>query len=172
MKSSKCQPPRHSTTEGPSVRRSAGEINTIHTPGSSDRHQPTRSSAFLEHGSLLAWPPTPADPPSSRARCGRPTPTIQRLLTLPGVGLTLAAVIALEVGDVARFPTAEKLPAYDVWPKRNRSRLHHLLHWGIWRDIGGLGRNNPEHNALGVDNDTHSSQRPACTRSRTVPTRS
>jgi transposase len=28
------------------------------------------------------------------------------------VGLTLAVVIALEVGDVARFPTAEKLAAY------------------------------------------------------------
>jgi hypothetical protein len=42
----------------------------------------------------------------------KPTPTIQRLLTLPGVGVTLAVVIALEVGDVARFPTAEKLAAY------------------------------------------------------------
>jgi transposase len=42
----------------------------------------------------------------------KPTPTIQHLLTLPGVGLTLAVVIALEVGDVARFPTAEKLAAY------------------------------------------------------------
>src|SRR5262249_23763026 len=36
----------------------------------------------------------------------------QRLLTLPGVGLTLAVVIALEVGDVARFASAEKLAAY------------------------------------------------------------
>ncbi len=42
----------------------------------------------------------------------KPTPTVQRLLTLPGVGLTLAVVIALEVGDVARFATAEKLAAY------------------------------------------------------------
>jgi hypothetical protein len=41
----------------------------------------------------------------------KPTPTIQHLLTLPGVGLTLAVVIALEVGDVARLPTAEKLAA-------------------------------------------------------------
>jgi hypothetical protein len=30
-------------------------------------------------------------------------------LTLPGVGLTLAVVIALEVGDITRFATAEKL---------------------------------------------------------------
>jgi transposase len=42
----------------------------------------------------------------------RPTPAIQRLLTLPGVGLTLAVVIALEVGDVARFASAEKLAGY------------------------------------------------------------
>lgn len=42
----------------------------------------------------------------------KPTPAIQRLLTLPGVGLTLAVVIALEVGDVARFPTAENLAGY------------------------------------------------------------
>ena len=42
----------------------------------------------------------------------KPTPVIQRLLTLPGVGLTLAVVIALEVGDVTRFATAEKLASY------------------------------------------------------------
>src|SRR5262249_30403480 len=41
-----------------------------------------------------------------------PTSAIQVLLTLPGVGLTLAVVIALELGDVARFATAEKLAAY------------------------------------------------------------
>jgi len=39
----------------------------------------------------------------------KPTPVIQRRLTLPGVGQTLAVVIALEVGDVTRFATAEKL---------------------------------------------------------------
>jgi transposase len=42
----------------------------------------------------------------------KPTPAIQWLLTLPGVGLILAVVIALEVGDVTRFPTAEKLAGY------------------------------------------------------------
>ena len=40
------------------------------------------------------------------------TPEIQRLLTVPGVGPILAVVIALEVGAVARFPTAERLAAY------------------------------------------------------------
>ena len=38
----------------------------------------------------------------------KPTPGIQLLLMLPGVGLTLAVVIALEVSDVARFATAAR----------------------------------------------------------------
>ncbi len=40
------------------------------------------------------------------------TPEIQLLMTLPGVGFILAVVIVLEVGDVARFATAEKLASY------------------------------------------------------------
>jgi len=40
------------------------------------------------------------------------TAGIQQLLTLPGVGPPLAVVIALEVGDVTRFATAEKLASY------------------------------------------------------------
>src|SRR5262249_59052679 len=40
------------------------------------------------------------------------TPAIQRLRTLPGVGYTLAVAIALEVGDVGRFASAERLAAY------------------------------------------------------------
>src|SRR5262245_59792044 len=42
----------------------------------------------------------------------KPTLVVQQRLTLPGVGLTLAVVIALEVGDVTRFATAEKLAGY------------------------------------------------------------
>jgi transposase len=42
----------------------------------------------------------------------KPAPAIQLLLTLPGIGLTLAVVIALEIGNVGRFATAEKLAAY------------------------------------------------------------
>ena len=39
-------------------------------------------------------------------------PAMQLLDTLPGVGPILAIVIALEVGDVSRFVTAEKLASY------------------------------------------------------------
>jgi transposase len=41
-----------------------------------------------------------------------PTLAIERLRTLPGVGFILAVVIALEVGDVTRFPDAERLASY------------------------------------------------------------
>jgi transposase len=42
----------------------------------------------------------------------QPTPAIERLRTLPGVGFILAVLIALEVGDVTRFPDAERLASY------------------------------------------------------------
>jgi transposase len=41
-----------------------------------------------------------------------PTSAIRHLMTAPGLGLTFAVVVALEVGDVARFATAEKLAGY------------------------------------------------------------
>ena len=37
---------------------------------------------------------------------------MQRLLSLPGVGVILAATIALEIGEVARFPSAAQLASY------------------------------------------------------------
>jgi transposase len=40
------------------------------------------------------------------------TPEMQWLLTLPGVGVILAATIALEVGEVSRFPGADRLASY------------------------------------------------------------
>jgi len=41
-----------------------------------------------------------------------PTPELQLLRTLPGVGWVLAVVIGLEIGDIARFPSAAHLAAY------------------------------------------------------------
>jgi transposase len=41
-----------------------------------------------------------------------PTPDLQLLRTLPGVGEVLAVVILLEVGDIRRFPSAAHLAAY------------------------------------------------------------
>ena len=43
--------------------------------------------------------------------CAR-TPAVELLDSLPGVGFILATVLALEIGEVERFATAEKLAAY------------------------------------------------------------
>ncbi len=40
------------------------------------------------------------------------TPEMQRLMSLPGVGVILAATVSLEIGDIERFPSAEHLAAY------------------------------------------------------------
>ena len=40
------------------------------------------------------------------------TPAMQRLKTLPGFGLILAATVALEIGDINRFATCEHLASY------------------------------------------------------------
>jgi transposase len=40
------------------------------------------------------------------------TPEMQWLETLPGVGVILAATIALEIGEISRFATAEQLASY------------------------------------------------------------
>lgn len=41
-----------------------------------------------------------------------PTPEVELLQSLPGVGFILATVISLEVGDVRRFPSPEHLASY------------------------------------------------------------
>jgi transposase len=41
-----------------------------------------------------------------------PTPELQFLRTLPGVGWALAVGLGLEIGDIARFPSAAHLAAY------------------------------------------------------------
>jgi len=40
------------------------------------------------------------------------TPEMQRLRSLPGVGVILAATIVLEIGDIGRFLSAERLASY------------------------------------------------------------
>ena len=40
------------------------------------------------------------------------TPAMQWFLTLPGVGVILAATIALEIGEIGRFLSAERLASY------------------------------------------------------------
>jgi transposase len=42
----------------------------------------------------------------------QPTEELQRLDTLPGVGLILGVVLMLEIGDIRRFACAERLASY------------------------------------------------------------
>ncbi len=51
------------------------------------------------------------------------TPEMQRLMSLPGVGVILAATIALEIGEVKRFPSAMHLASYSgTTPRVHASR--------------------------------------------------
>ena len=73
-----------------------------------------------------------------------PTKEVQLLETLPGVGFILAVVIALEVGDVGRFPDAEHLASYaGVVPRvhssggktrygRTRQDVNQYLKWAYF----------------------------------------
>ncbi len=40
------------------------------------------------------------------------TPEMQRLMSLPGIGVILAATVGLEIGDVTRFASADRLASY------------------------------------------------------------
>jgi transposase len=71
------------------------------------------------------------------------TPQMQWLMTIPGIGLILATVIALEVGDVSRFPSALHLASYSgTTPRvhssgdktrfgRLRPDVNHYLKWAF-----------------------------------------
>jgi transposase len=70
-----------------------------------------------------------------------PTPVIQRLRTMPGVGYLLAEIIALEIGDIDRFASAQSLASYSgttprvhssggkTYYGRLRKDVNHYLKW-------------------------------------------
>lgn len=63
-----------------------------------------------------------------------PTPEVQLLLTLPGAGRVLAPLLWLEIGDVERFPRAEKLASYAglvprVYSSGGHTYLGHTNHY-------------------------------------------
>jgi transposase len=71
------------------------------------------------------------------------TPSMELLMTLPGIGLILGAVIALEIGDIRRFASAERLASYaGTTPRvaasgdkvrygRLRPDVNHYLKWAF-----------------------------------------
>jgi transposase len=64
-----------------------------------------------------------------------PTAEVQLLLSVPGVGEILAPVIALEIGDVRRFPRAENLASYAGLVPRVFSSGGHTRLGGISRFV-------------------------------------
>jgi transposase len=65
----------------------------------------------------------------------KPTPAIDLLMTLPGVGFILAVVIALEVGDVTRFPDAERLASYAGTTPRVRASGGKIRYGALRPDV-------------------------------------
>jgi transposase len=71
------------------------------------------------------------------------TPAMTLLMTLPGIGLILSAVLALEIGDITRFASAERLASYaGTTPRvhssgdktrygRLRPDVNHYLKWAF-----------------------------------------
>ncbi len=73
----------------------------------------------------------------------RETPAMQRLKSVPGVGDILAIVLALELGEVKRFPSAEHLASYAgtvprlhesggrSWHGHVRTDVNHYVKWAL-----------------------------------------
>ncbi len=66
----------------------------------------------------------------------RQTPVMEQLQTLPGVGPILAIVIALELGTVERFPTAEHFASYcGTVPRVVESGGHRRYSGAVRQDV-------------------------------------
>jgi transposase len=85
------------------------------------------------------------------------TPEMQLLMTLPGVGVILGATIALEIGDVARFPSAEHLASYAGTTPRvhssggrtrygpTRPDVNRYLKWAFAEAANSVALNHTQH---------------------------
>ncbi len=63
------------------------------------------------------------------------TPEMQRLKTLPGVGVILAATMALEIGEVGRFLSAERMASYAGTTPRVHASGGHLRYGRTRPDV-------------------------------------
>jgi transposase len=71
----------------------------------------------------------------------KPTEMVRHLMSLPGVGVILGSVMAVEIGDIHRFPTAQHYASYaGTTPRvhssggktrygRCRQDVNHYLKW-------------------------------------------
>ena len=81
------------------------------------------------------------------------SPEREHLKTIPGIGDILSVVILVEIGDVQRFPSAERLAAYaGTVPRvhasggkirigRLRPDVNHYLKWAFMEAANGIARN-------------------------------
>lgn len=91
------------------------------------------------------------------------TPMMQLLHTLPGVGDILSVVIAMEVGDITRFASAERLASYaGTTPRvsasgdkirfgRLRSDVNHYLKWAFVEAANCIrlhAKRHPDHHVI------------------------
>ena len=100
----------------------------------------------------------------------RTTPAMQWLQSLPGIGVILAATIALEIGDIARFPSAEHLASYSgTTPRvhasggkvrygRLRPDVNRYLKWGFVEAANSIAVQYPRYEK-GLDPQRHVSGR-------------
>lgn len=63
------------------------------------------------------------------------TPQMQQLMTLPGIGVILATVIALEVGDIARFASPQHLASYAGTTPRVHASGGHVRYGPLRVDV-------------------------------------
>ncbi len=63
------------------------------------------------------------------------SPMMQWLMTLPGVGVILAATIALEIGEIERFANAERLASYSGTTQRVHSSGDRTRHGRTRPDV-------------------------------------
>jgi transposase len=85
------------------------------------------------------------------------TPEMQWLMSLPGVGVILAATIQLEIGEIERFPSAEHLAAYagttprvhasggQAWYGRTRPDVNRYLKWAFAEAGNSVAVNHTSH---------------------------
>lgn len=67
------------------------------------------------------------------------TPAMNLLMTIPGVGPILAVVIALEVGDIDRFPRPENLASYAGTVPRVKSNGEKIFRGRVRQDVNLSG---------------------------------
>jgi transposase len=63
------------------------------------------------------------------------TPAMQLLMTIPGVGMILSIVIAMEVGEVSRFPGPDKLASYAGTVPRIKASGGRIFHGPVRPDV-------------------------------------